>query len=31
MSYKPNFSDAPEFSIMPDGAKLFEEILEEFM
>ena len=26
MSYKPNFSDAPEFSIIPDGEKLFEEI-----
>ena len=26
MSYKPNFSDAPEFSIIPDAEKLFEEI-----
>lgn len=26
MSYKPNFSDAPEFSIIPDAEKMFEEI-----
>ena len=26
MSYKPHFSDAPKFCIIPDAEKLFEEI-----
>lgn len=26
MSYKPNYSDAPKFSIIPDAEKLFEEV-----
>ena len=26
MSYKPNYSDAPKFSTIPDAEKLFEEV-----